>query len=123
MILDLKTIKSVSPCADQFALIKKTWPKGVPLTAATVKKIVALSIDFEWFAHGFLTATARAEYERVKAPAWAEYERVKAPARAEYERVTATARAEYERVMAMVVIDLIKAQIKTTGMAAKGRKS
>jgi hypothetical protein len=47
-----------------------------------------------------VTATASAEYERVRAPALAEYERVRATAWAEYERVKATAWAEYERVMA-----------------------
>ena len=47
-----------------------------------------------------VTATARAEYQRVSAPAHAEYQRVSDTAWAEYQRVRDTAWAEYQLVRA-----------------------
>jgi len=54
--------------------------------------------DIAWAAENLLSASARAEYHKVTAPALTEYDKVTASARAEYHKVTASARAEYDKV-------------------------
>jgi cell division septum initiation protein DivIVA len=86
-------------CADQVALFRETFGARVAVTVPAMEAVANL-FDWEWAAQHLLSAAARAEYARARAPAWAEYERVTAAALAEYERVTAAAWAEYERVRA-----------------------
>ena len=97
--ITLAMLKAKRACSGQVKLFEETFGEGAIVTVARAKKF-ADKFAWVWAAEAFLTAAARAEYDRVTAPASAEYDRVTAPARAEYERITAAASAEYERITA-----------------------
>ena len=100
MKITAELLRSKGACGDQVATFATEWPDGTELTMAAATRSVELRLDLGWFAETFLTAAARAEYDKVTAAAWAEYDKVKAAARAEYDKVTAPARAEYNKVTA-----------------------
>ena len=76
--LTLQTLKDHGACTDQLKLFQKTFGDSVNVT---VKRAVAAASLFDWsWARCLLSATARAEYDRVCAPARAEYDRVRATA-------------------------------------------
>ena len=90
-IITKQMLIDADACQNQVDLFGETFGDSVVVTIKRAEKVSAL---FEWdWAARLLDAQARAEYERVTAPAWAEYERVTAPALAEYKRVTAAALA------------------------------
>ena len=91
-------LENAKACQPQIDLFRALFGESVVVTVARARKV---SGQFDWgYAERFLDALARAEYDRVRAPALAEYERALAPAWAEYERVRAPAWAYYERVRA-----------------------
>ena len=110
-----------SACSDQVAVFTREWPDGVEITLPILERAVALKLDLDWFAHWFLSAPARAEYDRVSATAWVEYERVRATAWVEYDRVTAPARAERDRVMATALAEYER--VMATALAEYDRVS
>ena len=61
-----------------------------------------------WAEYEKVRASARAEYEKVTASAWAEYDKVTASAWAEYDKVTAPALAEYKKVTASALAEYKK---------------
>ena len=95
---------TLSACKEHRQLFSDTFPNGIDVTGTpapeTIELIVSSGLSVAWLAEHVLTATAYAEYDRVRAPAYAEYDRVRATASAEYDRVRATAYAEYDRVTA-----------------------
>ena len=97
--ITLTMLKEKGACSSQVNLFEATFGEEVIVTVARAKKF-ADKFDWGWAAEEFLTATARAECDRVTAPAFAECERIRAPAWAEYSRITAAASAEYERIRA-----------------------
>ena len=92
-----RLLESKGACADQVAKFHALWPRGVIPTEALALEHSG-TFDFRWAVINLLSASALAEYKRVRDAAWAEYKRVCASAWAEYERVRGPARAEYERV-------------------------
>ncbi len=86
-------LRTMGACSDHVAIVKREWPRGVPLTAASIRKAYRLGLDVEWFAEELLSDDALAEYQKVRAPALAEYEKVRASALAEYQKVRAPALA------------------------------
>ena len=82
--------RSKGACASQVDLFKEIFPKGVVITEALCVEH-ADKFDWIWAALNLLSKEAKAECERVTAPACAEYERVHASAYAEYKRVRASA--------------------------------
>ena len=92
-ILKLATLVELGACESQTVLFKEKFGGSVRVTETLCEKVATL-FDFGWAARHLLTAQARAQFERVRAPACAEYERVTAPAYAESERVTAPAFAK-----------------------------
>ena len=97
--LTISTFAALGACGPQRTKFQKLFGDSVEITEALCVAHAA-TFNFDWAASHLLSASARAEYDRVEAAAWAEYDRVEAAARAEYDRVTAPARAEYERVEA-----------------------
>jgi hypothetical protein len=100
------------PCVSQVKIFSTHWPNGANLTLANIRRAAALKLDLYWFAQRFLTATARAAYQRALDPAWEAYERDMAPsteayvqaARTEpYGRDTATALAAMEQAHVTVL--------------------
>ena len=73
-------------CHSQVILFRETFPKGAPITTASLAKAQKAGLDWGWLASN-LTGPAWAEYERIKGSAWAEYERIKGSARDEYRRI------------------------------------
>jgi cell division septum initiation protein DivIVA len=99
-ILELQTLVNNDACAEQVELFKQMFGNSVEITPELCVS-VADKFDFTWAVRHLLSPAARADYERVRAPARAEYERAKESVRADYERVRAPAWAEYyERVRA-----------------------
>jgi cell division septum initiation protein DivIVA len=74
------------------------WPDGA---RAEYDRIRAPA----WAEYARVMAAASAEYDRVAAPAWVEYKRVTAAASAEYDRVAAPAWVEYKRVTAAALVE------------------
>jgi hypothetical protein len=103
--ISLSAIKAKSPCPEQYKLVAKQWPKGVPLTADTVKKCLELELDLDWIAINFLTAPAFNEYLRVKDRAFAKCYRVRALAK--YDRVNDPAWADYKRVTSLALLKFL----------------
>src|SRR3990167_8874433 len=97
--LTLLQLQGQGACSEYLEKFRTVYGDQVEITVVLCVEQAA-QWDWDWAAIHLLTAPARAEYERVEAPAWAEYQRVTAPARAEYERVEAPAWAEYQRVTA-----------------------
>jgi hypothetical protein len=79
MKLHLKQLTDKGACQAQVNLFRTMFGESVDVTEELCAS-VAGKFDFYWAAHHLLTPSARAEYERVRAPAWAEYERVMAVA-------------------------------------------
>ena len=100
MRLTAEMLRARNACAGQVATFEDEWPDGVEVTEAVVRRAVELGLDIDWFAQNFLTAPARAEYNKMVAAAWAEYNKMVAPAWAEYEKVVAPAAAEYNKMVA-----------------------
>ena len=98
-IITLRKLKAKRACQVQLDKFKELFGSKVEITLELCIKH-AQDFNFNWAADDLLSASALAEYQRVRAPAWAEYQRVRAPAWAEYQRVTASAYAEYDRVKA-----------------------
>ena len=109
-ILKLQQLIDADACLQQVELFRSTFGDQVEVTVE-----LALSVfdkfDWDFAARKFLSAPARAEYDKVMAAAgaeydkvmaaaWAEYDKVRAPAWAEYDKVMAPARAEYDKVRA-----------------------
>ena len=88
--ITLTMLKEKGACSSQVNLFEATFGEEVIVTVARAKKF-ADKFDWGWAAKAFLTAPARAEYDRASAPARAEYDRITAPARAEYDRASAPA--------------------------------
>ncbi len=118
-ILSLRTLKSKGACADQVALFKSTFGAQVDVTEALCEAHFD-KFNWGWASRYLLTPDARAEYERVVAPAYAElqlviaqayaeYQRVRAQADVEHQRVRAPAYAEYERVDALAYTEYRRA--------------
>jgi uncharacterized membrane protein YqiK len=119
MIITAKMLREKGASCLQVATFEKEWPKGGKTTLKNIQRAAELSLDLDWFASHFLSASARAEFYKATAPARAEYEKATAsaraefykataPARAEYEKATAPARAEYEKAMASALYKVIK---------------
>ena len=98
MEITLQQLRELEACEDQAKLFEATFGDAAELTVENADRAVEARLNTDWLASRTLTAAAREEYQRVKAPALAECQRVEAHALAEYERVEAHARAEYERV-------------------------
>ena len=85
-LLKLQQLKDAGACLDQVELFRATFGEQVKVTVD-----LALSyhdkFDWDFAARKFLTASARAEYDKVRVPAWAEYDKVRASAWAEYVKV------------------------------------
>ena len=92
-ILELRQLKLVDACAGQVAEFKCRFGESVIVTVDLCERVAAV-FDFDFAARHFLSASALAEYEKVRASALAEYEKVCASARVEYEKVCAAAFAE-----------------------------
>ena len=102
MKITLKQLRRAKACEDQCLLFAAKFGDSVDVTPELCES-VALSFNFEFAAYSFLTDTARAEHERIRATAWAEYERIEASAMAKYariryERIEASAIAKYVRI-------------------------
>ena len=104
MRLTLETLLKRGACADQCQRFADTFGKSVDVTPELCMS-VADQFDWSWAARCLLSPEARAEHERVCAPARAEYKRVRDSALAEYWRVRAPALAEYERVRDSALAD------------------
>jgi hypothetical protein len=97
--LTLQQLKDANACHAQVSLFQRTFGESVEVTVELAKQY-AQQFDFGFAAQRFLSAPARAEYDKVAAAAWAEYDKVRAAAFAEYHKVIAPARAEYDKVAA-----------------------
>jgi hypothetical protein len=87
-------------CADKVARFAKLFPKGTAVTLRAALKAADAGLSLGWFARKLLSASARAEYDKARAPAQAEYNKATAPAWAEYDKARAPARAEYNKARA-----------------------
>ena len=86
MKITAELLRRHNACEEEVAVFAKHWPSGVTPNLRTLAKAQKLHLDVSW-CECLLTATAWAEYKKVKAPAWAEYEKVRDPAWAEYEKL------------------------------------
>jgi hypothetical protein len=111
MRITSKLLKRKRACREQVALFEKLFPNGVEVTEA-ICVAHADKFNFHWAAENLLSASAWAEYKRVKDSvqaeyqrnldaAWAEYQRIVAPTGAEYERAVAASWPEYRRNIAV----------------------
>jgi len=92
-VITAPMLEAHNACPEQVATVRKHWPDGAKLTKASLLKAARLKLDLIWFAEEFLSPTAWAEYNKVRASALAEYDKVRAPAWAEYDKVRASALA------------------------------
>ena len=78
--ISVAKLRKLGACQSQVAKFKEIF--GDKSVAVTVELCVAHAQDFnwDWAAGNVLTASAKAEYNRVAASAMAEYNRVVAPA-------------------------------------------
>ena len=92
-LLRISQLIEAGACPEQVKLFRKLFGKQV---FVTVKRAVSVAdkFDFSWAARTLLTPPARADFDRVCAPAWEDYDRVYAAARADRERVIAPAWAQ-----------------------------
>jgi cell division septum initiation protein DivIVA len=120
-LLTLDTLRAKNACAGQLAEFRARFGDSVDVTPGLCESVAPV-FNWDWAARNLLTASARAEYERVRAAALAEYERVTASAWAEYERVTAPALAEYERVRASAWAEHQRARARAFGEAYCGQE-
>ncbi len=97
--ITLTQLRNAGACKDQRVKFAEMFGESVEITEELCVKH-AQDFSFPWASKNFLTAQARAEYDRVMAQAQDEFDRVMAQAQDEFDRVTAQARAEYDRVMA-----------------------
>ena len=78
-------LESLHACFGQVAAFRSAFPRGLTIKGSSppadkIDRIVSAGLDVDWFAERVLTASALAEYQRVRASAYAEYERARAPA-------------------------------------------
>ena len=97
--LTLQQLKDKGVCAKQVALFETTFGQQVDVSPRLCIEVAPL-FDFDWAACNLLSAQARAEYGRARAPARAEYGRITALAWAEHTRAAAQAGDEYGRAVA-----------------------
>ena len=112
------TVESGQPDKSDMAILRRKFKTIAGSASALIRHVkrcgriddalVALLTASAWAEYEKVRAPAWAEYEKVTAPAWAEYEKVRAPALAEYEKVRATAWAEYEKVTAPALAEYEK---------------
>ena len=87
--LTIKMLKNAGACASELKRLKGLFGSSVEITEEFCIEH-ASECNWDW-ARRLLSPVARAEYERVRAPARAEYDRVVAAAWAERDRVVAAA--------------------------------
>ena len=115
MIITLKQLDKRGACTEQRDLFEKLFGAAVDITKKLCIKH-ASDFDWTWAARNFLSAPARAEFDKARASAvaeygkacasaWAEYDKACAPARAEYDKACAPAWAEYDKVCASAFAD------------------
>jgi hypothetical protein len=101
MKLHLKQLTDKGARQEQVNLFRTLFGDSVDVTEELCASVTG-KFDFYWAASNLLTPSARAEYERVAAPAWAEYERIMAAGEAGFKRIMAARKAEYIRATAAV---------------------
>jgi hypothetical protein len=126
--LNYHCLEALDACTEQVALFRKTFGAGdIFVSTRDMVKARAAGLSWQWLANT-LSASARAEYDRVRAsaydkacasalaeydkacaPAWAEYNEACAPAWAEYNKVRASALAEYDKACASARAEYNKA--------------
>ena len=100
MRLTKKMLLEKNACHPAVETFAKEWPDGCDVNRKNVLRASELMLDLDWFASKFLTAPARAEYEKARDSAFAEYEKAKDSAFAEYKKADASAFAEYKKAEA-----------------------
>ena len=99
MILTLQQLENVGACESQVLLFRELFGDQVEVTE---QSCVAVADKFHWdfAAINFLSAPARAEFDKMNATALAEYDMVSAAAWAEFNKVIAAALEERCKVTA-----------------------
>ena len=114
VIISLKALKLKRPCAGQYALVRTAFPDCVPVTAKTMRWVLASDIRIGWIVDNLLSPDQKAEYDHAADAAWAEYD-----------HATAWALAEYERVKAECLLKILRRTVKPTQAAlqqVKGKR-
>ena len=117
MIITLKQLDKRSACTGQRDLFEKLFGASVEITKELCIKH-ASDFDWTWAARNFLSAPARAEFDKARASAVAEYGKACASARAELDKACALAWAEYGKACASAWAELDKARASAFADAA-----
>jgi len=119
--LTAEMLVSKGACADQVSAFRRLWPRGVVPSRAAIQRAEKASLDLDWYAKHFLSASARATYEAARTSAWAIYGAAIASALATYKAATASAWATYEaaRAPALATFDAARAPAWATHRASK----
>ena len=95
-------LRAMGACEDQIEIVEREWPRGVPITAPSIRKAARLGLDVWWFACQVLDGTALATYRAETAPALA----------TRCDGTTETAWATYNAERAPVLVPLLRAALE-----------
>jgi hypothetical protein len=101
--LPLQLLKEKGACAEQYAIITREWPGGVPLDgdrASLVARIAALGLDVSWAAENLLHPAAWEAYREARATATKAYNEARATATKAYNEATTAAQEAYREATA-----------------------
>ena len=61
-VITLARLRKLEPCADQYAIVARLYPSGVPLTTEAMAALEAAGVDTMWAGLRLLTAKQRSAF-------------------------------------------------------------
>ena len=107
-----KWLKSLGACKVAVKIFRKRWPKGAPVSPATVRRAAKLKLNIRWLAQEIVTPSTMKVYREATAPAWKVCQETVAPAWKAYQETVAQAQAVYREATAQAVYRETTAQAR-----------
>jgi hypothetical protein len=80
LLITAAALQKCQPCEDQIDLFRKTFPKGVLLTLANLRRAAMAGLNLDWFVQYFCTAPAEKAFQEATDTAWKAFQEAKATA-------------------------------------------